>query len=119
MDKIMVKQSQKVKVQLNQEVSVSDDYLRLNNKPTINGVELSGDKDWSSLSLLSSKADKYKEINLGAADSGSFLLVLSGEKQAEKVRLSELTEGRVKTAESIPNDLQVGNYVFVLREGER
>lgn len=113
--KANIKQPPEIGVRLNQDVSVSDDYLRLNNKPSVNGIVLDGDKTWSNLSLLSGKISEYKEISLGAAVSGSFLLVLTADEQTKKVKLSELTEGKVKTADDIPGDLQVGNYVFVKR----
>jgi hypothetical protein len=117
MDKVIVKQRQKVKVQLGQSVSVSDDYLRLSNKPSINGVALTGDKTYKDLNILSSKPSEYQDINLGAADAGSFLIILS-ETDNKKVKLCELTEGRLKTADAMPDDTQVGNYVFLLK-GEK
>lgn len=117
MNKVIVNQRQKVKVQLGQSVSVSDDYLRLSNKPSINGVALTGNKTYKDLNILSSKPSEYQDINLGAADTGSFLIILS-EANHKKVKLCEMTEGRLKTADAMPDDTQVGNYVFLLK-GEK
>lgn len=117
MNKVIVNQRQKVKVQLGQSVSVSDDYLRLSNKPSINGVALTGDKTYKDLNILSSKPSEYQDINLGAADAGSFLIILS-DMDNKKVKLCEMTEGRLKTADAMPDDTQVGNYVFLLK-GEK
>jgi len=117
MNKVIVNQRQKVKVQLGQSVSVSDDYLRLSNKPSINGVALTGDKTYKDLNILSSKPSEYQDLNLGAADAGSFLIILS-DTDNKKLKLCELTEGRLKTAEAMPDDTQVGNYVFLLK-GEK
>jgi hypothetical protein len=110
-----VTQRDEVSVTLDKDIKVSDDYPRLTNKPKINGIELNGDKPANEFNLLSSRLDDYVQVCLDDVTDGSYLLVLSPANNTEKVALKEITEGRVKTAEAMPNDLQIGNYVFLLK----
>ncbi|HEY8390096.1 MAG TPA: hypothetical protein VIL26_04005 [Clostridia bacterium] len=110
-----VTQRDEVSVALDKDITVSDDYPRLTNKPKINGIELNGDKAAKELNLLSSRLGDYVQVDLADVIDGSYLLVLSSADNAEKIALKEITEGRVKTAEVMPTDLQIGNYVFLLK----
>ena len=107
---------QDVKVRVRPSITISDNYLRLTNKPKINGIELVGEMTGASLSLLSNNMAEYQEISLGVAvNSGSFFLAISPENEVGKIRLDKLTEGRFSTTDDI-SDVQVGNYIFKERE---
>lgn len=108
-----------VSVRLRQGVTVSDNYERMRNKPKINGVELAGNKTAVELSLLTDKAETYEELKLGAADRGSFLLLLSPSGETNKMRLGELTRSNIQTVEKLPENLESGSYVFLLMEGKK
>lgn len=107
---------QKVKVSVTPSVTISDNYDRLSNKPKINGVELSESSTSAELSLLSNQIEQYEETHLGAENISSFLLVLSKEKPPRKVSILEIVKPKVTTANGIPADLEIGNYVFLLKE---
>lgn len=98
-------------------VTVSDNYDRLLNKPKINGIELNGNKTSKELNLLSRQEKNYSEIKAGAEANGSFLLVLSQDGRANKIKLGEATKGKFITAKNIPTDLEPGNYIFLLIGG--
>lgn len=107
---------QDVKVRVRPSVTLSDNYLRLTNKPKINGIELVGEMTAASLNIMSNDMDEYQEISLGAAvESGSFFLAISEQNEVGKIRLDKLTEGRFSTTDDI-SDVQVGNYIFKERE---
>lgn len=107
---------QDVKIRVRPHVTVSDNYLRLTNKPKINGIELAGDMSSKSLNILSNNLSGYEEITIGAAvESGSFFLAITPENEVKKVELGKLTEGRFSTTTDI-SDVQVGNYIFKERE---
>ena len=108
-----------VSTNLKETVTVSDDYLRLTNKPKINGIEITGDMTAQELSLLSSKADTYNEVSLEAVSKGSFLLVLTEQGETNKLKIDAVTVGKMSTAENLPPDLQVGNYIFLLKERDK
>lgn len=116
--KCKVKQRDRVSVSLDREVMVSDSYPRLTEKPKINGIELDGNKSLEELSILSRKHVEYNRCDLKSFEKDSFLLVLSGDGIAEKVGLADITEGRIKTLDKMPANLQIGNYVFLLK-GEK
>ena len=107
---------QDVKVRVRPSVTLSDNYLRLTNKPKINGIELVGEMTATGLNLMSNNMAEYQEISLGAAvNSGSFFLAITPENEVGKIRLDKLTEGRFSTTDDI-SDVQVGNYIFKERE---
>ena len=108
-----------VSVRLRQSVSVSDNYNRLLNKPRVNGVELTGNKTWKDLSLLTNDHAAYEELKPGAADSGSFLLLLSPSGETNKMRLGESTRGHIQTVKKLPGNLEPGSYVFLLKEEKK
>ena len=107
---------QDVKVRVRPSVTLSDNYLRLTNKPKINGIELVGEMTTTELNIMSNDMAEYQEISLGAAlTSGSFFLAISEQNEVGKIRLDKLTEGRFSTTDDI-SDVQVGNYIFKERE---
>lgn len=97
-------------------ITVSDDYERLLNKPSINGIELVGNKSAKELSLLTNNLDTYKEVKLGTTERGSFLLLTNNEGEVTKLKLNELSVGRFTTTDKIANDMEIGSYVFLLKE---
>ena len=97
-------------------VYVNNNYLRLSNKPSINGVELTGDKTAEELNLLTSNQTEYEQIHLGSAESADFLLALGQDGQPKKLQLGELTSRTMQTLDEIPEDLEIGSYVFLLKE---
>lgn len=107
---------QKIGVKVHPSVTLSDNYDILQNKPSINGVELSRDKTAEELSLLSNKSDEYKEVSLGADNVGSFLLLLTESGETNKMNINELTKSNFHTVNQLPANLQVGNYIFLLME---
>lgn len=116
---VRLKDAVPISTNLKEAVTISDNYLRLINKPKINSIELSGDKTAIELSLLSSKSDTYSEVSLETVSKGSFLLVLTEHGEANKLKIDEVTVGKMSTAENLPPDLQVGNYIFLLKEREK
>lgn len=107
------KNCQRVTVAVNPSVSVSDDYNRLLNKPSINDVELTSHSQAAQLNLLTAKAEDYEEMKLGESQDDKFILVLTYGGEAKKVKLSDV---KIKTVASLPQELEVGNYVFLLKE---
>ena len=111
-----VKNEQDVKIRVHPHITVSDNYLRLTNKPKINGIELVGNLSSDSLNILSNNLSGYDEITIGAAvNQGSFLLTITPENEVKKVELGKLTEGRFSTTTDV-SEVQVGNYIFKERE---
>lgn len=99
-----------------QGVTVSDNYNRQTNKPQINGVELTGNKKSAELSVLSNKASDYPELKLGAANSGSYLVVIPAEGEPSKVPIKDVMRGHFITADELPEDMEIGNYCFLKLE---
>ena len=97
-------------------VYINSNYLRLTNKPSINGVELIGNKTAEELNLLTSNQTEYEQIHLGSAESADFLLALGQDGQPKKLKLGELTSRTMQTLDEIPGDLEIGSYVFLLKE---
>ena len=59
-------------------ITVTYNYIRLKNKPTINGKPLDGKITASDLNLLSNNVTEYEEIKLGVDKRDSFILVVGG-----------------------------------------
>ena len=66
-------------------VTVSDNYIRLTNKPKINGIELCGNKTSTQLNLLSNQIGEYSEIDLATAGNDSYMLVFPQAGQPSKL----------------------------------
>ena len=79
-------------------VTVSDNYIRLTNKPKINGIELCGNKTSTQLNLLSNQIGEYSEIDLATAGNDSYMLVFPQAGQPSKVRVGEISPGWLPSA---------------------
>ena len=97
-------------------VAVNKNYLRLDNKPSINGIELTGNKTSNELSILSNNSDNYSQVSRKSANKADFLLLLNNQGTTKKLAIGEITQHTVQTLSEIPSDLEVGNYVFLLKE---
>lgn len=104
-------EQQDVRARVRPGVTLSDNYNRLTNKPTINGVTLQGNMTPAQLNLLDSRLSGYKEITLGADTRDSFLLALDQEEPA-KIKIGELTKGTFSTVNDVTEDMQIGTYAF-------
>lgn len=105
-----------VSLEIGSNVVVNKDYLRLENKPSINGIELNGDKTAIELSILSNNSDTYEEVSRKSANKADFLLLVNNRDNAKKMPLREISQHMVQTLDDIPDDLEIGNYVFLLKE---
>ena len=105
-----------INIDLRKDVSLNTNYLRLTNKPSINGVELTGNKTSEELNLLSNNQSEYEQIELESAGDADFLLVLGNENQPKKMKISELSSRTMQTAETMPENLEIGSYIFLLME---
>ena len=105
-----------ITIDIKRNLSLNSNYLRLTNKPSINGVELVGNLTAEELNLLSSNQTEYEEIELESADRADFLLALGQDGQPKKLKLGELTSRTMQTLDEIPEDLEIGSYVFLLKE---
>ena len=105
-----------INIDLRKDVSLNTNYLRLTNKPSINGVELTGNKTSAELNLLSNNQSEYEQIELESAGDADFLLVLGSENQPKKMKISELSSRTMQTAETMPENLEIGSYIFLLME---
>lgn len=105
-----------VSLEIGNNVVVNKDYLRLENKPSINGIELNGNKTAVELSVLSNNSDTYEEVSRKSANKADFLLLVNNRDNAKKMPLREISQHMVQTLENIPEDLEIGNYVFLLKE---
>ncbi|MBQ7798306.1 MAG: hypothetical protein IJ371_04210 [Clostridia bacterium] len=97
-------------------VTTNTNYLRLDNKPSVNGVQLIGNKTARELSVLSNDSDTYDQVSIRSANKADFLLLLNNQKNTKKLQLKEISSRMVQTSSEIPDDLEVGNYVFLLKE---
>lgn len=105
-----------IHIEFGDKVNFNRDYVRLENKPSINGIILVGNKTSKDLSVLSNNSDDYGEVNLRSANKADFLLLTNNRKDTAKMKLSEISSHIVQTVSEIPSDLEVGNYVFLLKE---
>lgn len=115
----MFNQSHDIHIDFDSKVTLNKDYLRLENKPSINGIVLIGNKTAKALSILSCNSDDYSEVNLKSANKADFLLLANNQKDTKKMKLSEISSHTVQTVSEIPTDLEVGNYVFLLKEDNK
>lgn len=107
-----------ITVDVTKAVYINNNYLRLNNKPSINGVELNGNKNADELNLLSKSPEQYTQIDLESADKADFLLVIGNDSKSKKIRIGEISSRTIKTVETLPSDFEVGSYIFLLMEGK-
>ena len=97
-------------------ITVSDNYIRLTNKPKINGIELNGNKTSAQLNLLSNQIGEYEEIDLATAGNNSFMLVFPQTGAPSKVRVWELKSGMFSSSETVTEEtietMEVGEFIF-------
>ena len=79
-------------------ITVTYNYNRLKNKPSINGKPLDGKMTASELNLLSNDVTDYEEIKLGVDKRDSFILVVG--------------EGKLQAVDKITEDIPDGDFVF-------
>jgi len=103
-------------IDITKSVYLSNDYLRLNNKPSINSVELTGNKTAEELNLLSNDLQQYTQITLESADKADFFLLLGSDNQPKKMKIGELSSRTMQTVDKIPSNLEIGSYIFLLME---
>ena len=108
-----------VTIDLDGRVVVNKNYLRLDNKPSINGVCLEGDKSLSELNLLSNKESEYTQVELNTVDKTDCLLVLGRDGVNKKIEINKISSRTMQTAKELPNTLEVGSYVFLLKEDKK
>lgn len=92
------------------------DYRGLINLPTVNGVEVSGDLTSKDLSILSSQADNYDELDLSeGSNEGKYFVLVGRDETTAKVPAQTIakTLSILKTTEELDEDMDVGSYRFV------
>ena len=98
------------------EITVSDNYIRLTNKPKINGFELIGDKKAEQLNLLSNQIDEYEETDLSKVGNDSYMLVFPQNGKPGKVRVGDVKTGTFSTTEEVTEEtietMEVGEFIF-------
>lgn len=93
-------------------ITVTYNYNRLKNKPSINGKPLDGKMTASDLNLLSNNVTEYEEIKLGVDKRDSFILVVGENGETNKIKLGELVKGKLQTVDKITEDIPDGDFVF-------
>ncbi len=104
----------KINIKPSPGITVSGDYLRLENKPQIGGITLEGDKSLEDLSILSSNSTRYQEISLDSANPNLNILLVAETGETKKIKISNLISGRVVTASSVTEELENGSYTLKL-----
>lgn len=92
------------------------DYRGLINLPTVNGVEVSGDLTSKDLSILSSQADNYDELDLSTGNNeGKYFVLVGSDETTAKVPAQTIAKSLsiLKTTEELDEDMDVGSYRFV------
>lgn len=98
-------------VDLSPGFNISQNYDDLTGRPKINGITLTGNKTSAELSILSDKTEEYPTVSLSSVRDTHYVIAL-GEENA-KVPLAELSGTKITTVESIPDDMSVGDYIFL------
>lgn len=106
----------KINLVISDKVTTATNYLRLTNKPSINSIELTGNKTAKELNLLSNNSDSYKQTALKSVSNTDFLLVLNNLGETKKAKINEITSHFVETRDEIADDLEIGNYIFLLKK---
>ena len=106
----------KISLVISDKVTIATNYLRLTNKPSINNIELTGNKTAKELNLLSNNSDSYKQTALKSVSNTDFLLVLNNLGETKKAKINEITSHFVETRDEIADDLEIGNYIFLLKK---
>ena len=78
--------TKKKKVRVYPKISIlPNDYVKLVNKPSINGVELSVNRTAKELNLLPTIAEDYETIEMNGENEGKFLIVIDEGNNAMKI----------------------------------
>lgn len=97
-------------------ITVSDNYIRLTNKPRINGIELNGDKTSAQLNLLSNRISEYAEVDFATAGNDSYMMVFPKEGAPNRMRMGEIKSGTFSTSDNVTEEtietLEVGEFIF-------
>ena len=89
--KLIVKAKPVMRVKVKKIVSIRpDDYEKLKNLPSINGLELVGSLTSDELKLLSAVLANYKEKSLPELPQGSNYILVMGESETYRVSLKDL-----------------------------
>jgi len=108
------------KVEVRQIISIlPDSYLLLEDKPAINGVELTKDSTPKDLCLLSGDADDYMGLTYDeATESEAAILAITNTGEAAKISVSELSDAlasTIKTVEELDENAKDGSYQFLIK----
>lgn len=93
-----------------------NDYVSLENKPSINGIVLDGELDASSLNLLSSKEDDYEPVTLSQMQGAQCYLLAIGEGKTYKISVDDFIEEtkNVTVTDSVDPEAANGTISFVI-----
>ena len=106
----------KINLVISDKVTTATNYLRLTNKPSINSIELTGNKTAKELNLLSNNSNSYKQTTLKSVSNTDFLLLLNNLGETKKAKINEITSHFIETRDEIDDDLEIGNYIFLLKK---
>ena len=106
----------KISLNISDKVTIATNYLRLTNKPSINSIELTGNKTAKELNLLSNNSNSYKQTTLKSVSNTDFLLLLNNLGETKKAKINEITSHFIETRDEIDDDLEIGNYIFLLKK---
>lgn len=92
------------------DMDTNNNYLDLTNLPQINGITLSGNMTAKELYLLSSILDDYETATSSSLDD--FYSILLGSK-IMKIPFSEIKGTKIRIVKEIPEDMSIGDYIFL------
>lgn len=105
-------------IEINKVVSVlPNDYSILENKPRIDGIELTKDTTLKELNVLPSDASEYKSISfIEASKKEMSVLTVSEDGSYAKIAVSDIKHATeiIKTVDTLDKTAEIGNYQFVL-----
>jgi len=117
LDDITVKVKRcKLSIDLRDKVAINLNYQRLNNKPSINGISLVGNKTSKELNLLSSRPIDYSTVNLESANKSDYLVILGNDSINKKLKIKEISSHLIRTVNEVPNNMELGSYIFLSME---
>lgn len=109
-------------VKIKKVVSVlPNDYSQMENKPAINGVELTKDTTLEQLNILSAQATAYEPITLtSAAQKSMSILAVSESGETAKIAVEDFLESSrtIKTVDELDENAEVGTYQKVIIKSE-
>lgn len=93
-----------------------NDYSILENKPAINGVELTKDTTAAELNLLTADSSLYESITLSdAAVEGLSIIAISNDGSMSKIAVEDLLETSrgIITVDELDETVEIGTYQMV------